>query len=335
MYIDIKKTKISSALKPLYPVAIILPIVLAGLAWLLITADSLSQAWQIIMKFCFDDYWMVFMALFALLLMFVAVFWGILEWRKQNSRFDSPESIHGVEFTQEGLIVHTPQKKTLFPYSDSRVMLRGTFASHHWGTSLIKLKLKFGPKEGTLTEIDLVPSLDLLYKLADFKECDIRLSSFGGNDDTLAFEKEQIKNQRLYGIHRRHRVYFFPIFVPGLLLTLFSIFCLWLLGTHHFFTRLFTHLSDTYMLLIIGLGIVLVGIRFIISSSDSLHGGWELAQGGACILLIVVGASIVVDEFELILVLGFLLLGIYLLHSAVKEWCVTRKLKQLRGKKTN
>ena len=152
----------------------------------------------------------------TILAMPVGLIVGIIQWFKKRSVWDNPSVVYALDFASDNIIVYTRQKefcllcsKTKLSVNTEMITVRTKHSSHPAPNAFTMV---FTDGENSFT-VNHKFNYKLLYALADlhkyFKDISFEFTANTAQQEELAsFLKEQIENQKRFGMHRRYHSYF-------------------------------------------------------------------------------------------------------------------------------
>lgn len=273
MYIRIKTPARSTLLVQLFTLGTLLAVFLMiGVVFMLVSGD-ITSVWKEALNLFYDlkqekGLLSALLCVFAILMIPVGLLSVIWQWCKQRRRWNSPTFIYALGFNPDGITLYTRQQLHFLPYAETNLSVNGELITvrtkNNSHAALHALTLTF-EQDNNRFQVHHKPTSQFLYHLADLHphlknlSFDFSLSAPEDADqqELAAFLKEQLENQRRYGLHCRYRSY--------LTLILFSLLFI-ALGTGALGLVLVgfdPHLFMAWVFLVLGLGILLGGLALM------------------------------------------------------------------------
>lgn len=273
MYIKVKNPERSALLIQLGVLFLFLTLLLTVIIAFTLVSGSIIAVWQGAVEFFNyikqeESIFTAGFCVFGVLMIPVGIIAGFIEWWKKRRLWNNPAAVYALDFGPDGVTVYTRQHTHFLPYGEIHLRVKGELVtvrtkngSH---AALHALTLTFTQAENSFV-VRHKPTLNFLYRLADlhpyFKQLSFDFVPSSNDEDQkelASFLKEQIENQRRFGLHRQYRSYLI-LAVCGVLFIALGTGALCLVITLGVSPRIFMG----WVSLLLGLGILAGGISLI------------------------------------------------------------------------
>lgn len=203
-----------------------------------------------------------------ILLIPIGLIAGIIEWFKKRSVWDNPSAVYALDFAPDKIIVYTKQKefcllcsKTKLSVNTEMITVRTKHSSHPAPNAFTMV---FTDGENSFT-VNHKFNYKFLYALADlhkyFKDISFEFTANTAQQEELAsFLKEQIENQKRFGMHRRYHNYL-HVAIGGIMfigLAIFVTLMIYDIFDHRFFMSWILVLLVLLLLFLLAIGIQMI-----------------------------------------------------------------------------